>query len=329
MNVSPNNKLASGQGIRITAGARLHFGLLDTAAPFGGVGVMIDEPPTEVSILPSATFRSDDDPDGRVEEIARRFSVDGNLPPCHIRIGSRPSAHSGLGTGTQLAMAVSEALCRFLGRDVEPLEMASRFACRGERSAVGIHGYFSGGLIYEGPLHDRPLHDRPEPNASINPIRQRIELPAPWRVAIFRPRESLPAISGNVEQEQFAQLASSQSATGRALLTTLQERLLPSAESGDFLQFTTALSEYNRNSGMLFRSVQGGPYNGEAVSRLVASLIEAGVHGVGQSSWGPGVFGWFESQEQFDRFRESSAEIEPFCVTRVRNSGRRCDVIDV
>ena len=38
------------------------------------------------------------------------------------------------------------------------------------------------------------------------------------------------------------------------------------------------------------------PYNGADVTALINWLIRQGVMKVGQSSWGPGVFAWFESE---------------------------------
>ncbi len=60
--------------LRITTGSRLHFGLLDTVDPFGGVGVMIDQPVTEVVISPSGRFLCDDIAAPRIRAIAERVA---------------------------------------------------------------------------------------------------------------------------------------------------------------------------------------------------------------------------------------------------------------
>jgi beta-ribofuranosylaminobenzene 5'-phosphate synthase len=281
--------------VRITTGSRLHFGLLDTAAPFGGIGVMIDQPITEVVLSPSDRFRCDDDSGPRVRSIAARVAELAGLselPGCQIAVTGRAPQHSGLGSGTKLALATAEGLCRFLGIDVEPKFLASHLAVRGERSAVGVHGYFSGGLVFEAA----------EEGCQLNPLRQRVEMPRLWCVAIFQPTAGVTNVCGQFEREQFANLSTADEETVNALQQTITDQMLPAAQQKDFQTFTSIVQQYNRESGKLFASVQGGPYRGEAVANLVGSLIDLGARGVGQSSWGPGVFAWFSSRAEAEDF---------------------------
>ncbi len=315
-----SDAIGPGVSLRVITGSRLHFGLLDTAAPFGGAGVMIDHPATEIMIEKSGSFRCNDNVALRVLAIARRVStVAGlrSLPRCHVKIAARPPEHSGLGSGTQLSLAAAEALCRFAGVEMDPLMLAGEIAGRGERSAVGIHGYFQGGLIYESP--DQPSGQQP----GLNPIRQRVELPGEWCVAIFRPRETLSLVSGEAERQQFAKLVPSDSKQRDELRSILQQQLIPAAQASDLDAFASAVGQYNYQSGLLFESIQGGAYNGEAVSSLVRSLVDRGARGVGQSSWGPSVFAWFESTEQAEDFvSDLPADFASSTLSNPRNHGR-------
>ena len=285
----------SSTAVRIVTGSRLHFGLLDTAAPFGGVGVIIDQPATEVVVTASGEFRCDDDDRARVSEIARRvadFAGETDLPRCQVTVRRRAPQHYGLGSGTQLALATAEGLCRSQRLAVEPIELATRLAARGERSAIGVHGYFVGGLIYE-------YADQPCP---LNPLRRRVQLPSDWCVAIFRPSEGATNVSGDWEREQFACLEAATPDQVAGLQRVIVDEILPAAQQADLSTFGSAVHRYNRASGGLFASVQGGPYHGEAVANLVDRLIALGAQGVGQSSWGPGVFSWFESRAEAEEF---------------------------
>ncbi len=60
--------------VRIETGSRLHFGLLDTVDPFGGVGVMIEQPVTEVVVSPSDRFVCDHQDRTRIREIVQRVA---------------------------------------------------------------------------------------------------------------------------------------------------------------------------------------------------------------------------------------------------------------
>ena len=280
------------QSIRIETGARLHFGLLDTEAPFGGLGAMVDQPQTTVQFDPADAFAIDDALRSRGLPIVRRLCryLNTDTPP-NVRVRCLQAAppHCGYGSGTQLSLAIAEGLCLAFGEQLPPSVLASQIAQRGKRSAVGIHGYFQGGLIFEqnrsGPS--------PDDDATINPIESRIELPSHWRIVLVRPRSASPAVSGDREANEFSKLRSD--CRCRQELTSLvRQGILPAVRRCDFEAFADSLQRYNRASGMLFAPVQGGPYNGPEVTDLIATLADCGGVGVGQSSWGPGVFAWCE-----------------------------------
>lgn len=309
-------RMTLADSLRITTGSRLHFGLLDTVDPFGGVGTMIDDPVTQVVVSSSDRFVCDDQAAPRLSAIAgrvARFAKLSDLPKCRIEVTTRSAEHSGLGSGTQLALATAEGLCRFQGLDFDPFFLASRIAIRGQRSAVGVHGYFLGGLIFESAAA----------GCELNPLQHRVELPKQWCVAIFRPSGEVTSVSGDFEREQFANLSPALGNTAAALKRIVTDEIIPAAQEGDFRTFTSTVHQYNHESGMLFAAVQGGPYHGAAVAKLVQSLIDLGAHGVGQSSWGPGVFAWFESIATAKEFaRRLPADISLIAITRPRNQAR-------
>lgn len=294
----PNHPPRTTAAARIVTGARLHFGLLDTAPPFGGVGVMIDGPVTEIEVTLADTFSCDASIRRRATGIAERVvglvGID-LLPPCQVTAIRLAPAHNGLGSGTQSSLAIAEGICRVLNIDIDPHDLAVNVAGRGKRSAIGVHGYFGGGLIYEDARTPIPL----------NPIRSRIELPDDWRVVVMKPGEPTPTVSGSGEVDQFAALGKASSRQQTLLRDLIENEILPAASAGNFDEFSGAIARYNYASGMLFANVQGGPYHGPVVTRLIDRLNGDGVRGVGQSSWGPGVFAWFESASRADRFTAS------------------------
>ena len=136
--LADNEPRPAGPWVRITTGSRLHFGLLDTVAPFGGLGVMIDRPQTELAVHPAESFCCPDSIRDRILPIAQRVqAMSGHeahqLPACELVLHQRPSAHAGLGSGTQLAMAAAEALLKFSQVTCE-LSRIQQIAARGKRS---------------------------------------------------------------------------------------------------------------------------------------------------------------------------------------------------
>lgn len=288
--------------IHITTGARLHFGLLDVRPPFGGIGVMVQTPPTVIRLL----RRMPESPHSRlVEKVIERIRRDQKIPPSlDIRIESMPRRHMGLGSGTQAAMGVAEAIAMAI-QCVDDGELISKWSGRGRRSRIGSIGYSRGGLIAE----------------SGDEVMQ-TSLPDGWRILIATPLEKTDSISGDVEDAKFQALRSP-TAQHRGLLTRSYGELLSAATSADFDHFSHAVFQYNQTSGELFAPVQFGVYQSRPVEQLVRKIRELGIIGVGQSSWGPGVFAFCRDQSEADALSVKLAgKAEIVAVTSIRNQGR-------
>jgi beta-ribofuranosylaminobenzene 5'-phosphate synthase len=287
---------------RVEAPSRLHFGLLSLPADgaerwpgfgdarglpvrsFGGVGLMVDAPGVVVGVRLTTEWRAEGSGSARALQFAQKF-VDG-LPPAerrafHILVERCPPEHTGLGTGTALGLAVARALAIELGHADWPVMELARRAGRGERSAVGIHGFERGGFIVEaGKL----------PGKAIAPLVCRHEFPDAWRILVIQPGE--PAgWHGDRERRAFAQLRrDSDTGLTETLCRLVLLGMLPALACGDCDAFGEALYEFNARVGTVFAPVQGGIYGSPALAEMIAFLRAHGVQGAGQSSWGPTVF---------------------------------------
>jgi beta-RFAP synthase len=191
-----------------------------------------------------------------------------------------PAEHTGLGVGTQLGLAVAKAVAVESGHSDWPAAELAVRAGRGERSAVGVHGFDRGGLIVEGGKL---------PGEAISPLVARLPFPADWAVLLFTPAGA-GAWHGGAERQAFAHLTGPGPAETETLCRLVLTGLLPAVTSADFDAFGEAVYELNARAGDAFAAAQGGRYAGPAVAALVARLRSLGVKGVGQSSWGPTVF---------------------------------------
>ena len=85
---------------------------------------------------------------------------------------------------------------------------------------------------------------------------------------------------------------------------------------------------------MYFERTQGGIYKEAITQDLIGFMFECGVYGVGQSSWGPTVYGLVQedgAQAVADRVRNFLAEKKMGCeafVSRCRNRGAEITVSD-
>jgi len=307
---------------RVTAPSRLHFGLLGLpgegrdrwpgidGAPglpvrhFGGVGLMVDKPGLGLRVEPADDWTWAGPLADRAVAFARRFV--GILPakeqrPFRVTVECAPAEHTGLGVGTQLGLAVAKAIAVETGHsDWAANELAVRVG-RGERSAIGVHGFDHGGLIVEGGKR---------PGEAVSPLVARLAVPAEWRVLVYHPPGDA-AWQGGRERQAFARLAEAgpSPAETEALCRIVLTGMLPALAAADLNGFGEALYEFNARVGDAFARVQGGRYAGPAVAALVDRLRGLGVKGVGQSSWGPTVFAVVGSRaEAVDLHRATAAD---------------------
>jgi beta-RFAP synthase len=263
---------------------------------FGGVGLMVTEPRLRVILRPAAAFACEGLHAERAERIARQVAgrwLGGHLPSCVLAVQSAPREHVGLGLGTQLSLAVGVALTRFsgMGDPPSPIELAVELG-RARRSSVGTHGFVHGGLIVEAG------HARGEP---LGPLVARAELPESWRVVIIIPCGP-DGLSGSREVDAFGGLPPVPPPVTDCLSAEVLLEMLPAARGKDFDEFAQSVSRFGQKAGVCFAEAQGGPYSPEAAP-LVARLRELGAIGVGQSSWGPGVFALAADAEAGDELR--------------------------
>jgi len=283
--------------VLISAPSRLHFGLWSLAdgheRHFGGLGAMIDRPQFNLKITGAAQLHASGPDAGRAIHFARRWAKFHRLeiPHCHIEIHSAIPAHSGLGSGTQLALAIAAGLSASCDLpEQSPQELALSVG-RGLRSAVGTYGFAFGGLIVEqGKLPEEP----------ISPLDCRLDLPDGWRFILIRP-QGLSGLAGDDELDAFGILPKVPQGVTDQLITLARDRLIPAAAIADFESFAENLYEYGRLSGECFATRQGGPFNGPLLTSIIQQIRDLGHCGVGQSSWGPTIFVVAPSQHAAER----------------------------
>ncbi len=308
---------------RVSAPTRLHFGLLHvpacgasdtTVSPrrFGGLGLMLASPRVVIRVERVGEWSSAGPSAGRAEAFARHVAP---AESCfRVVVEECPAEHSGLGVGTQLGLAVVEAVRRELDLpDVTAVELAG-LAGRGERSAIGVHGSRSGGFLFDaGKL----------PGQAVGTILAAVPFPD-WPVLLFRPAGNAPW-SGDAERHAFARHRSASAEVGARLAQLALAGVWPALLDGDYDRFGDALHEYNRVAGEPFAADQGGAYASPAIAGTVAKLRGLGVKASGQSSWGPTVFAICASVAEAESVREQLLEASPeldVVLTTADSSGR-------
>jgi len=296
----------AGRTIWVEAPARLHLGFLDPAGslgrPFGSLGLTVSAPVTRLSLAAApgpVNQVSASGPDVPADDLARAERHlhelqrrSGLGQPMSLQLECTLAAHAGLGSGTQLALAVGRAFARWHGLDLPTVALAAWLG-RGLRSGVGIAGFDQGGLLLDGG----PLAD-----GSPAPLLARLALPPAWRVLLVSDPQC-QGLSGSAERSALAALAPLPQAAAAAICHETLMRVLPGAAGAGFAAAAQGIGRIQQILGDHFAPAQGGDaFVSRPVGRLLrwierqaqqpaAGLAAADLGaGIGQSSWGPTGF---------------------------------------
>ncbi|WP_049920965.1 beta-ribofuranosylaminobenzene 5'-phosphate synthase family protein [Halopiger djelfimassiliensis] len=277
----------------VTAGARLHIGFQNLSLArrrlYGGIGVGLTEPRLSVTAEPAAEV---DAADPLVREYATRAVDVLDVPGVAVRLERRLPRHVGLGSGTQLALAILAATARAHGREPRVREYAPDMG-RGGRSGVGVATFERGGFVVDAG-HPTTRFTTEPPAAgewTVPPVVARHELPDSWRFLVVVP-DADPGRSGENEDESMREVVErADPAIADEIAGIVTRNLLPAVAEDRLEAFGDAIAAIGRKNGAWYADAQGGVFRPPA-GALVESLADCPVlSGVGQSSWGPVVYG--------------------------------------
>jgi beta-RFAP synthase len=276
--------------VTVRVPARLHLGFLDLnggfGRRFGSIGLPLSGPETVLS-LSRASERRVEGPDseraGRyLATLCRHLGLAG---PYRLNIEEAIPPHAGLGSGTQIALAVAAALRTLQGLPLDPQADATLLD-RGARSGIGIASFRQGGVIVDG---GKLAADEPPPVVAQLPFADE------WRaILILDHRQS--GIHGSAEIEAFRDLPAFPAERAAEICRHVLMGAMPALVEHDIVRFGAAVTAIQEMVGMHFAPVQGGVFTSRPVEELAAKLAEAGAVGIGQSSWGPTGFAFAPSQ---------------------------------
>jgi len=271
--------------------ARLHFGFLNPSGrgkhPFGSFGLSIDQPHTKLVLERSPDFTVSGAERDRAERYLRSIAESCGLRQAYaLRILEAIPPHAGLGSGTQLALAVGSAFVALEGIKLSPQAIAARLE-RGARSGTGIATFVQGGAVLDaGPCQGK----LPE-------LVARVSFPPHWRVLLILDA-SHSGLAGANERAAFEALPDFSESESEALRRRITEKALPALVGADFKTFCEEIGHLQSCMGSYYAPVQGGAYASPRVSRVLDWLRSKDLTGLGQSSWGPTGFAFASSEAE-------------------------------
>jgi beta-ribofuranosylaminobenzene 5'-phosphate synthase len=276
--------------VTIKVPARLHLGFLDpngqSGRRFGSIGLPLSEPETVVTLSRAQeTVIEGPESSRAASHLATLCEHLGIRSRHRLVVEQAIPRHAGLGSGTQIALAVATALRTLHGLPLAVADDATRLA-RGARSGIGIASFESGGVIIDAGKGS---------SGGPPPVVARLAFPEEWRVILILD-PSRDGLHGDEEAEAFRSLPPfPESSIGEICRHALMG-VMPALVERDLTAFGAAISAIQLLVGNYFAPAQGGVFTSAKVAEAAHRLAEAGAAGIGQSSWGPTGFAFAPSE---------------------------------
>jgi beta-ribofuranosylaminobenzene 5'-phosphate synthase len=293
--------------------ARLHFGLIDMNGDmgrfFGGLGVAIDRPNVVLEAQTSAGFSVTGEKTERVTSLTERFFKTYRInAEVDIHVEQSIPEHAGLGSGTQLALAVAAALAKLFHVKASIQELSLAMG-RMKRTGVGTAVFDMGGFVVDGGKRMKGSVMVPE---SFPPLIFCHPFPEEWKFVVAVP-DVKRGLAKTEEKNAFDQVPPMPAEVVGRLCRLTMMKLLPALVDRDIGSFGDALTQIQVVIGGYFAGVQGGTFSSSAATETIDYMKKCGAYGVGQSSWGPAVYGLAQGEGEAKTLR---AEVEAFLQDR-------------
>nr|WP_305888578.1 beta-ribofuranosylaminobenzene 5'-phosphate synthase family protein [Methylomonas sp. SURF-2] len=302
------------------APARLHMGFIDLSGAlgrhFGSIGVALNDIDTRLTLSPADGLSVKGPCAERAFKAARQLCRLLNLPEnMQIDLSSAIPEHIGLGSGTQMSLAIGAGLNAFYDLGLSVREIA-RLSARGARSGIGIGVFEQGGLVVDGGRG---------PDTATPPLLSQMPVPENWRFILVFDRRG-QGLHGEQEVSAFGQLPPFPRADAERLCYLLLMRALPALAEGNLTLFGEVITELQTAVGRHFAPVQGGIFTSPEVAAAMSWLQQQGAVAIGQTSWGPTGFCAVESPGLADSLSADlqsrfTSEHLHFQVVSARNRG--------
>ncbi len=283
--------------VSVQSTGRLHMGFFDLhgglGRKFGSIGLSLTAPSLELTASITETLQVTGASSARASNIIQQFMTKLNLNgSINLNIKQHIPEHAGLGSGTQLALAIGAAVNELYQLNLNTAQIA-HLTGRGGRSGIGIAAFDKGGVLIDG--------GRVVSNANIDisnsgapPLLVRYDFPEHWRILLILDN-SQPGIHGEEELVAFSKLPIFSENLAAHLCRHVLMQAMPALVEQDLSAFGQSIQALQAHVGDYFAPAQGGRYASKRVGAVLQHLEAIGVACFGQSSWGPTGFAVFEN----------------------------------
>ncbi|NYB52241.1 MAG: hypothetical protein HVN35_06765 [Methanobacteriaceae archaeon] len=293
--------------------SRLHLTLIDLNGSLGridgGVGLTLKEPKLVLEMEQKGkqiqvnfknpeniSLKTMNDYEEKIRNSARRMMMNLQLGEGYtFTVHKTFPAHSGLGSGTQLSLAVGKLLADFNDHKMDSQQIAS-IVGRGGTSGIGVASFENGGFIIDGGHHqDEKGEFLPSSaaKASPPPVIARYNFPEEWKVVLVIP-DIRKNVSGKREVNIFQEYCPIPLSEVQKLSHIILMKMMPAIIEMDLDAFGESVNSI-QNIG--FKKIENQLQN-PLIGKIMESLRDAGAPGVGMSSFGPTIYSITDSPRE-------------------------------
>jgi beta-ribofuranosylaminobenzene 5'-phosphate synthase len=295
----PYNSFLEERRVIVQTPSRLHLTLIDlhggSGRVDGGVGITLNEPGILLEMSQSLSLEvkgCDQGIQERIMECARHvlkgLNAGGNVS---ITVRKYYPSHIGLGSGSQLMLAIAQGIAEIFGRSLTVRDLALLVG-RGGTSGIGTGAFEHGGFIIDGGHRFGQNGEKSDfrPSSASRGVRPppvivRHEFPPDWKILLAIP--SLPAgASGTKETDIFKTYCPIPVEEVRKLCHEILMRMLPGIVEKDLGLFGSSV---NAIQELGFKKVELS-LQPKQIPELMERMCSAGAVCSGMSSFGPTVY---------------------------------------
>ncbi len=317
--------------IKVKTPSRIHITLIDLNGSIGrvdgGVGFALNQPSIVVELRKGKNkcISKNTELKKKAENTLNKLkSVFGFEAEVSILEEYKP--HCGLGSGTQLSLAIAKAYSELFGIKLSVRELA-KIVGRGGTSGIGVAVFEKGGFIVDGG-HSLTVKKGFSPSslskAPPPPVIFRYDFP--WKVAIVIPE--VLGFAGRREVNLFEKNCPIPIEEVRELSHIILMKLLPSVVEEDIDSFRKTISKIQKIG---FKKIEVNMHSDIGIPELLEQF-----EGAGMSSTGTAIYIVVESEKEGKIllkdmkkfFEEKGIECETLIATP-NNTGARVELNEV
>lgn len=333
--------------IRITTPCRIHLSLIDengyTGRVDGGIGLMLDRPNVVFEASNSASEfaiechkyykESVEVINEKASNVFKTLGISNKN--FHFNLKTYYPSHVGLGSKTQLSLAIATAIAKLKDIDL-PTSYLTKLVGRGGTSGIGWKGFDNGGFILDGG-HDfgegreketfLPSSASTEANPALTILRYPI--PENWRFLLVIPPVKKGAY-GDEEVSVFQSHTPIPKEEVNEVSHQILMKIIPGLIKNDLACFGEGLK---RIQSIGFKNIEISLQD-DLVKGLLKFFGEYGLKAYAMSSFGPSVIGIVETYSEARKLRRAVTQYlwdkggGYIYICRPNNCGAKMKILD-